>query len=155
LGNGARVGVDRDEVLAITDLLGPGGQNRVLRADGGGDVVPRETPGPQRVRVEVPLHLPLHAAVRVGPGGTLHPTETPPHDVVPEVEELRFGEFLAGERELQDGYRGGVVGEDEGRRGAGGCRAEIRLRDAGDLRVGELFVDVRLEEVLHHRKAGE
>ena len=85
-------GVERDEVLAVADLLRAGRQDQVLRADGIGDVVAGQALGAQRVRVEVDLDLALLAAVRVGHGGARHGGEPGAHDVVAEVEDLRLGQ---------------------------------------------------------------
>src|SRR5580658_3661928 len=155
LGHGTRVGVDGDEVLAVADLLRTRRQDGVLRRQRVGDVVARKPLGAQLDRVEIHLHLALQAAVGVGHGGALHGGKPGTNDVVAEVEQLRLGEVRARKRQLQHRNRGGVVGENERRRGTWGCLAQPGLRYAGDLRERQLLVDARLEEVLHHRDPGE
>jgi len=64
--------------------------------------------------------------------------------------------FSTRQRQLQDRTGGGVIGEDEGRRGArAGAERNWVCDTPGDLREGQLFVDVRLEKILHHRGAAE
>ena len=148
---GARV--ELDEVLPGVDFLGAGRQDEILLTDGADDVGGRETARPQQLRIEIDLHFPLLAAVGIGDRRAGNRGQLGAQDVVAEVEYLLLGNGLARQRELQDGHARGVVRQNERRRGAGRRRLQLRLRDGDDLRHRQVFVRIRLEEILDHRLA--
>ena len=75
-------------------------------------------------------------------------------EIQPEVGQRLLGQALAGQGELNDRNRRGVVVEDERRHAAGRHLPQQRLRDRGDLRVGDADVGARLEENLDDAEAG-
>ncbi len=86
--------------------------------------------------------------------------DVPPHadqlhaqKVGGDVVQLLLGEALAGECQLQDGYRGGVVIDNQRRLRAGGQLAHRRLRRGRDLSVGSSEIRSRLEEDADQRAA--
>ena len=65
-----------------------------------------------------------------------------------DISEVLFGQAFARQRELDDRDRGGVVIQDQRRRGTGRKLLEQRLRDRGDLGVRGPDIDIGLEEDL-------
>ena len=72
-----------------------------------------------------------------------------------QVVQLLLVEALAGEAQLQHRHAGGVVLDDEGRRGARRQAAQLHLADGGHLGHGAADVHVRLEEDLDDADAVE
>jgi hypothetical protein len=98
----------------------------------------------QRLRIEVHLNLALLAAVRKRDDCTGHGGRRSAGNVRPKVEDLRFGQCRAGKRELDDRYGGRVVSDNVGRRAARRQTFQQRLRNARDLGVRQLLIDVGL-----------
>ena len=112
--------------------------------------------GVQRILVEVDLHLPRRAAVRVREAAR-------PRTVVScgrmkfmrEIEELDLRKRVARQGELDDRNARGVVDQNDRRRDAGRHLLQDGLRDRRDLRLRGVDVDVRLEEDLDDAHAGK
>ena len=145
-----RARIELDEILPRVDFLGARREDEILLADGVDHVRGGEAPRPQLPQVEVHLHLPLLAAVRVGDRGAGDRRKLGAQYVVAEVEYLLLGDGLARQGELQDGNARGVIRENERRRGAGRRGLQLGLRDGDDLRHRQVLVGVRLEEILDH-----
>ena len=123
----------------------PAGRTRFCCVDGlldvdGGDVV-----GVHQIGVGIDHDLPDFAAVGQRDRGAFDVGETRADEGDAEVVEFGFAEAFAGERKLDDGDGGGVELDDVGRVGAGGEDAEDGLNDGGDLRDGELYLDIGLK----------
>jgi hypothetical protein len=93
-----RVRVQLDVILERADLLRARRQDQVLCADRGDDVVGRQSVRPQRLRVEIHLHLALFAAVGIGHRGAGDRGQRGAHDEVAGVEDQRLRHRLAGQR---------------------------------------------------------
>src|SRR5436190_1656806 len=130
----ARAGVDLDVVFRRADFGGAAGQNEVLRVDGVDDVLRGEAFGLQRGQIEVHGDDPCFSAVRPGHGRAQHGGQAHPNLVLGEIIKLLLGQFFAGHTVLQDGHRGGVIADDQGRLLPRRKQAQNRLRDGGDLR---------------------
>ena len=65
-----------------------------------------------------------------------------------QVVQLLLVQARPGEPQLQDGHAGGVVLDDEGRRGAGRQRAQLHLADGGHLGHGLADIHVGWKKIL-------
>ena len=145
--------VELDDVFEVADLLGADRRDQILCSERIGNVLPRQSPRLQRLRIEIDLHLALLAAERIGDRGAGHRDQRCAQLVDADVGEVLLGEPLAGQGDLDDRNRGGAVVEDQGRRGARRHLLDQGLRNRGDLGVGGADIDVRLEEDLDDAEA--
>ena len=111
-------GVGLDRVLEAVDLHGARGRDQVLRGDGVDHIGGRKPLGLQRVQIEVHLNLALLAAVGKGRLRALDGGQLGADVVLAQIVQLLLVQALAGKPQLQHGNAGGVVLDDEGRRGA-------------------------------------
>ncbi|MDQ1094491.1 hypothetical protein QE400_003904 [Xanthomonas sacchari] len=145
--------VELQRVFVLADLLRSHRRDEVLRRQRVGHVLRRQAARLQRRRVDVDLDLAGLAAERVRNRRAGHGGQLRADDVEPEVGQVLLGEPFAGQRQLDDRHRGGVVVEDQRRRGALRQLPQHGLRDGGDLRVGGTDVYGGLEEDLDDAEA--
>ena len=129
-------GVGLDRVLEAVDLHGARGRDQILRVDGVDHVGGRQSLGLQGGEIDVHLDLALLAAVGIGRLRAFDGGQLGADGVRAQVDELLLVQALAGEAELQHGHAGGVVLNDERRRGARRQTAQLHLADGGDLGHG-------------------
>ncbi len=146
--------VEVDGVLEAADLLGADRRDQILRRERIGDVLAGQAARLHGDRIDVDLHLALLAAIRVGDGRAGDGDERGADEIDAEVGEHLLGQAFTRQRELDDGDRGGVVVDDQRRQRAGRHLAQQRLRDRGDLRVGDANVRAWLEEDLNDAEPG-
>ena len=103
----------------VPHLHGARGDDQILRVDRVDDITGGDTAGLHRGQIEIHLDLALLSAVGIGDGCAFYSGQARAQKIGSDIAELLFGEALAGEAELQDRYAGGVVLNDERRRGAG------------------------------------
>ena len=144
--------VELDRVFELSDLLGSDGRDQILVRQRVRHILSREAARLHRVGVEIDLYLPRLAAVGVGDGGAWHGDERRAHNVEANVLKRLFGHARARKPELDDRHRGGVVVENQRRRGTRRHLLEQRLRDRRHLRVGDADIHVGLEKRLDHAK---
>jgi hypothetical protein len=125
-----------------------------LRCERVGDVLPRQPARLQRRGIEVDRDLARFAAEREGDRHAGDVDEWQAYGVEAEVHQVLLGQAVAGERELDDRHRRGIVVQDQRGRRVRRHLLEQGLRDGGDLRIGDADVDVGLEEDLDDRDAG-
>ena len=141
-----RARVERDVPVELADLGVTGRQHEILRRDRVDHVGRRHVVRLHGLLIEVDLRLENLAAVggrhrRAGDGGKLRPNE-----ILPEIEQLHFRQFFAGQRQLQDRHGRRVVAQHVGRGDSGGQKLEHRLRGGGDLRQRGADVHAFLKE---------
>ena len=145
--------VDADVVLDRPHLGRARGDDGVLRQGGIEHVLRRQAARVERVRVDVDVHHPVLAAVGDGHRRALHGHELRADEVVAEIADLLFGQLVASQAEHEHRHVGGVVLQDQRRRGAGGQRPGDGLAQRRDLRDRRVDVGARLEEQLDHAGA--
>ena len=136
----------------------------LFRADRGDQVLPgervahvgrRKIVGVQRVLVEIDLHLPCGAAIRVWNLGACDRRERRPDEILGEIEELGLRQRVARQRQLDDRNARRIVDEDDRRRDARRKLLQNCLRYGGDLRLRGADVDARLEVDFDDAVAGQ
>ena len=151
----ARRGVCLDGVLEAVDLHRAGGHDQVLRGDSVDHISGRQSLGLERVQVNVHLNLALLSAVGEGRLRSLDGCQLGSNRIRAQVEDLLLVESFAGKTQHQNGHAGGVVLDDEWRRGAGRQTTQLHLTDGRYLGHGVADIDVRLEENLDDGHAVE
>jgi hypothetical protein len=87
--------VELDDVFELTDLLRSGRRDQVLRGQRIGDILPGQSAGLQRHRIEIDLDLALLAAERIGNGGAGHGNQRRTQLVDADIGQILLGQPLA------------------------------------------------------------
>jgi hypothetical protein len=91
----SRAGIQRHVPLELADLLRAGGKYEILRRDGIDHVVCRHMVRLHGLLIEIDLRLEDLSAIWRRQGGALHGGQLRTDEILAEVEELVFGQFLA------------------------------------------------------------
>ena len=137
--------VDGDVVLTRSDLGRAGRQDDVLGQDRIRHVLGRQSPGVERVGVDVDVDHAHLAAVRRRNGGARNGDELRADEVVAEVVELLLGQDVAAQAGEHDRHAGRVVLDDERRKNAGRELAHDLLRLGVHLGDGRFDRHIGLE----------
>ena len=138
-------GVEPQHIFRRTDEDGAGRPHQILLVERPIDLARRQALRRQPPRVQVGHDDPRIATIRRWQKRTLYRGERLPHRELGEVEHLGLGLGLAAERDLHDRHARGIVGEDDGGRGADRHPLQHRLRRRRHLRHGLVDANGRLE----------
>ena len=141
-----RRGVGLHGVLEPVNLHGSGRSNEVLRIDGIHHIDGGKPFGLESVEVKVDLDLALLAAVGKGRLRSFNGGQLSSNVVRSQIVQPLLIHALPGKAQLQNRNAGGVVLDDEGRRGARRQAAQLDLADGGDLGDSAADVHMRLKE---------
>jgi len=145
-----RQAIEAHDEFVGTDFGDAGGDDEALRVDRVYHVVDRETLRAERFQVDIDLALALDLAGASAIGeretGALHGSHLSADEVVAVIVERRLAHGVGRDAHLQDGYAGGVLAQDGGRRHAGGQRVEHGLGGGGQLRDGGVHLGAGVEE---------
>ena len=147
--------IEIDRIFEGADFFRADGSDDVLRGERVGHVLAGEAARPHRCRIDIDLDLAEFAAKRIRHGRAGNGDDRNAHKVQAEVEQPLLRQPFAGQGELDDRHRRGVVVQDERRQRAGRHLSQQGLRDRGHLRVGGADVRAWLEKYLDDAEAGE
>ena len=147
--------IEVDGEFVGADFLGADRIDLVLQGERIADIDGGKIVGAQRALVEIDLHLARGAAIGVRELRARHSRELRPDKVLRKIEQLRLGQRIAGQSQLDDRNARGVVDQNDRRRGALGKLLQNGLRYRRDLRLSGVDVDIRLKEDFDDAHAGK
>src|SRR5271170_158 len=148
-----RAGIEIDRILVAAHFGRAAGKHQVLARYGIDHVLFRKVLRFQRFWIQIHRNNPNLAAVGQRNTHTGHADQSHPDGVQGDVVDLLLGESLAADAILQNRHGGGVVLDDQGRRGARGKLFQDRLRDGGELGHARVGRRALLKENLDHPNA--
>src|SRR5580704_1169716 len=147
-GCGTAVGIDG--ILKRSDFGGPRRKNQVLRANRVHHVQRRQTLGLQRVRIQVDLNLPLLSTIRIRNGASRDRDQAGSNEIYAEVKQLLLRKLFSRKRQLNNGYTGRAVSNDQRRSRPRWQLPKLSLRNRRHLRDRFGNVRVRLKKHFHY-----
>ena len=141
-----RAGVQSDVPVELAQLLVAGRQNQILHRDRVHHIIGRYVVGLHGFLIQIDLDLQNLAAIGRRDSGSGDRRKLRPNEVLPKVEQLHLRQFLARQRQLQDGHGSRVVAQHVWWRDPGWQKLEHRLRCRSHLGQSGGDVNVLLEE---------
>ncbi len=105
------------------------------------------------MRINVHHDLPDLPSIRNGNGGALNGSQLRADEVHSQIIQLLLGHAFAAQSELQDGNRGRVITEDQGRRDSGRKLLQADLSLGDDFRNRSVNIGGRLQKHFDHRNS--